>query len=159
MGNVVDRVWTNSVNDSRTQQLEILILGSATKYAGESLMGGNFIFGGMHFDEKGQLSLNERPYFGTKMLGGASRGKFVFFDPENRLLEAQFTHGKIEAFSEGEWLYFEQKIRELFQLSNIPLYKKNSGEYINVDGKMVEFNRDVFKLIVPKGGLKGYESH
>jgi len=159
MGNVVDRVWTNSVNDSRTQQLEVLILGSATKYAGESLMGGNFFFGGMHFNEKGQLCLNERPYFGTKMLGGASRGKFVFFDPENRLLETQYTHGKIETFTDEEWVYFEQKIREVFELSNIPIYKKNSGEYINVEGKMIEFNCDVFKLIVPKGGLKGYESH
>ncbi|KAA3614970.1 MAG: FAD-binding protein [Calditrichaeota bacterium] len=159
MGNVVDRVWTNSVNDSRTQQLDVLILGSATKYAGESLMGGNFFFGGMHFNEKGQLCLNDRPYLGTKMLGGASRGKFVFFDPENRLLEAQYTHGKIEEFSDEEWAYFEEKIREVFELSNIPVYKKNSGEYINVDGKMVEFSRDVFKLIIPKGGLKGYESH
>ncbi|MCB0284667.1 MAG: class II glutamine amidotransferase, partial [Calditrichaeota bacterium] len=159
MGNVVDRVWTNSVNDCRTQSLEIMILGSATKYAGESLMGGNFFFGGMHFDEKGQLRLNERPYLGTKMLGGASRGKFVFFDPENRLHEAQYTHGKITGFSDDDWNYYNQKIRETFQLSNIPLYRKNDGEYLNVEGKMVEFNRDVFKLIVPKGGLKGYESH
>ena len=55
LGNVVDRGWTNSVNDSRCQDLEVFILGSATKYAGESLMGGNFFFVGMHFDNTGQL--------------------------------------------------------------------------------------------------------
>ena len=30
---------------------------------------------------------------------------------------------------------------------------------INVDGKMVELVPDNFRKIVPKGGLKGYESH
>jgi len=27
MGDIVDRCWTNSVNDSRTQDLEVMILG------------------------------------------------------------------------------------------------------------------------------------
>ncbi|MGD9487744.1 MAG: glutamate synthase-related protein [Calditrichaceae bacterium] len=159
MGNVVDRCWTNSVNDSRCQDLEVFILGSATKYAGESLMGGNFFFGGMHFNTRGQLCLNERPYLGTKMLGGASRGNFVFFDPKNRLMEAQYTHGKVKEFTDTEWKYYIEKIKEVFELSNIPLFKKNGSEFINVDGEMIEICRDVFKLIVPKGGLKGYESH
>ena len=122
-------------------------------------MGGNFLFCGMNFDSKGQLKLNERPYLGTKMLGGASRGNFLFFDPENRLLKAQYTHGKIKEQDDDSWNYYEEKIREVFKLSNIPLYRKNGAEFILVNGKMVEFNRNVFKLIVPKGGLKGYESH
>ncbi len=159
MGNVVDRCWTNSVNDSRCQPLEVTILGSATKYAGESLMGGQFIFSGLHFNKKGRLNFNERPYLGTKMLGGASRGRFLFFDPEERLLEAQYTHGKVEAIDDETWDYFRPRLREMFDLSNIPLYKKNGSEYLNVQGKMIEFNSDAFKLIVPKGGLKGYESH
>ena len=103
MGDIVDRCWTNSVNDSRTQDLEVMILGSATKYAGESLMGGNFFFGGLNFDNKGNLRLNERPYLGTKMLGGASRGNFVFFDPENRLVAPQYVHGVLREFSAEEW--------------------------------------------------------
>jgi len=159
LGNVVDRGWTNSVNDSRCQNLEVFVLGSATKYAGESLMGGNFFFGGLHFDSKGQLRLNERPYLGTKMLGGASRGSFVFFDPEKRLHEAQYTHGKISDFQNGEWDYYLKNIKELFSLSNIAIYRKNGSEYINVEGKMIELSRKNFVKIVPKGGLKGYESH
>lgn len=159
MGNVVDRIWTNSVNDARTQSLQVMILGSATKYAGESLMGGDFIFGGMHFNEKGQLSLNDRPCLGTKMLGGASQGTFVFFDPKDRLDPVQYVHGKVQIFDDAQWKQFESFFREMFALSNIPVYRKNGSEYINVDGKMVEFNRSVFKQIVPKGGLKGYESH
>ncbi|HHJ53401.1 MAG TPA: hypothetical protein ENJ89_09425, partial [Caldithrix abyssi] len=159
LGNIIDRAWTNSVNDSRCQDLEVLILGSATKYAGESLMGGNFFFGGLHFDTKGRLRFNERPYLSTKMLGGASRGKFVFFDPKDKLVPAQYTHGKLQAFSAQEWAYFSERIKELFDLANIPVYRKDGQEYIHVDDQMVQITPASFKLIVPKGGLKGYESH
>jgi len=159
LGNVVDRGWTNSVNDSRCQDLEVFILGSATKYAGESLMGGNFFFGGMHFDNSGQLRLNERPYMSTKMLGGASRGTFVFFDPEKRLHEAQYTHGIEKPFDIGQWEYYLENIRNVFKMANIAVYEKNGSEYINVDGKMVELAPVNFRKIVPRGGLKGYESH
>ncbi len=159
MGDIVDRCWTNSVNDSRTQDLEVMILGSATKYAGESLMGGNFFFGGLHFDNKGNLRLNERPYLGTKMLGGASRGNFVFFDPENRLVEAQYVHGVLKDFADEEWQYFRGKIKESFELANIAVYSENGAEYIFVEDKKVKIAPENFKLIVPKGGLKGYEGH
>jgi len=159
LGNVVDRGWTNSVNDSRCQDLEIFILGSATKYAGESLMGGNFFFGGMHFDMKGRLCFNERPYMGTKMLGGASRGKFVFFDPLNALHEAQYTHGLIRPFEVAEWDYYLTRIKEMFSLANIPVYEKELSEFILVEGDMYPLSPESFKLIVPRGGLKGYESH
>jgi hypothetical protein len=36
---------------------------------------------------------------------------------------------------------------------------KDGKEFIEVDGKQVEFSQENFKLIVPRGGLKGYESH
>ena len=159
MGDVVDRVWTNSVNDSRTQPLEVFILGSATKYAGESLMGGDFFFGGMHFNSRGELCLNERPYLGTKMLGGASRGRFLFFDPQNRLREVQYAHGRRAEISDADWAFYEPRLREMFKNCRIELYKKDQAEYLNVSGKMVPFSRESFKLIVPRGGLKGYESH
>ncbi|KPJ65972.1 MAG: hypothetical protein AMJ43_09490, partial [Coxiella sp. DG_40] len=159
MGDIVDRCWTNSVNDSRTQDLEVMILGSATKYAGESLMGGNFFFGGLHFDNKGNLRLNERPYLGTKMLGGASRGNFVFFDPENRLVAAQYVHGVLKDFSNEEWEYLCGKIKESFELANITVHSENGADYIFIEDKKVKIAPENFKLVMPKGGLKGYESH
>ncbi|MEE4310989.1 MAG: glutamate synthase-related protein [candidate division KSB1 bacterium] len=159
MGDVVDRGWTNSVNDSRCQDLEVCILGSATKYAGESLMGGQFFFGGLHFDSHGRLKFNERPYLGTKMLGGASRGNFVLFDPKNTLKEAQYVHGQVREFSDSEWTFFHEKITETFHLSNIEIFRLKDREYIVVDGRKIDIDPDNFKLIVPKGGLKGYESH
>lgn len=159
MGNIVDRGWANSVNDSRCQDLEVFILGSATKYTGESLMGGNFFFGGLHFDRKGQLRFNQRPHLGTKMLGGASRGRFVFFDPENRLLEPQYVHGIRKEFEESEWQYFFTKIKETFALANIPIIEENNSHFIYVESKKIQLTPSAFKLIVPKGGLKGYDSH
>ena len=160
MGDIVDRCWTNSVNDSRTQDLEVMILGSAIRQlADESLMGGNFFFGGLHFDNKGNLCLNERPFLGTKMLNGASSGNFVFFDPENRLVAAQYVHGVLKEFSNEEWRYIYGKIKESFELANIAVYSENDTEYIFIEDKKVKIVPENFKLIVPKGGLKGYEGH
>jgi len=159
LGNVVDRGWANSVNDSRCQDLEVFILGSATKYTGESLMGGHFFFGGMHFNSKGELCLNERPHMGTQMLGGASRGKFVFFDPEQRLLEPQYVHGKLTEFETEVWDYYLTRIKEMFRLANIPVFNEGASECIKVNGKTVALEPGAFKLIIPRGGLKGYDSH
>ena len=159
MGNVVDRCWTNSVNDSRCQDLEVMILGSPNKYAGESLMGGRFFFAGLHFDQKGRLWLNQRPCLGSKMFGGASRAEFVFFDPEDRLIHAQYNHGKLIPFTDEQWQIFDKKIRETFSLSNIQLIKQGGAEFLELNGKEIEYCKENFKLIVPRGGLKGYESH
>ena len=159
MGNVVDRAWTNSVNDSRCQDLEIMILGSASKFAGESLMGGEFYFAGLHFDAAGKLRANDRPYLGTKLLGGASRGKFFFFDPQNRLNDFQYTHGKLEEMTEAEWQTALTRFKEVLQLSNVKIEQHDEKEFVQVDEQLIELTPSNFKLIVPKGGLKGYESH
>ena len=122
-------------------------------------MGGNFFFAGLHFDNKGKLQFNDRPYLGTKMHGGASRGNFLFFDPEHRLIEAQYVHGKVKEISNAEWDYFNQKIRETFHLANIPIQQNAGTEFVEIGGKKYQFAVQNFKLIVPRGGLKGYESH
>ncbi len=159
MGDVVDRCWTNSVNDTRCQPLEVYVLGSATKYAGESLMGGEFFFAGLHYDEKGKLRFNDRPYLGTKMLGGASRGNFLFFDPRERLIEAQYTHGQVKEISPNQWAQYSEKIEKFLKLANVDIFDENGSRCIRVDGERFELIPDNFKLIVPRGGLKGYESH
>jgi glutamate synthase domain-containing protein 2/FAD/FMN-containing dehydrogenase/glutamate synthase domain-containing protein 3/ferredoxin len=159
LGNVVDRAWTNSVDDVRCQKLEVMILGSASKFAGESLMGGDFCFGGLHFDAAGKLCTNDRPYLGTKLLGGASRGNFFFFDPKNRLEPVQYAHGILKEISHQDWERGLAKFKEILQLSNVAVTMKDGKEFIEVDGKQVEFSQENFKLIVPRGGLKGYESH
>ncbi len=159
MGNVVDRAWTNSVDDARGQKLEVMILGSASKFAGESLMGGNFYFAGVHFDAAGKLRTNDRPYLGTKLLGGASRGNFFFFDPKNRLESFQYAHGILKEMNQHDWAKSLAKFKEILQLSNVPVMIKDGKEFIEVDELEVELSLQNFKLIAPRGGLKGYESH
>ena len=78
---------------------------------------------------------------------------------EKRLQEAQFTHGKEENFTDAEWDYYLRNMKEMFKMINISVYKKNGSEFINVDGKMLELAPVNFRKIIPKGGLKGYESH
>ena len=159
MGNVVDRAWTNSVNDPRCQDLDIRILGYATKYAGESLMGGDFFFGGLRFNEKGEVVTCTRPYLGTKLMGGASRGNFLFFDPAGKLLEFQYRHGVKTEITDDVWKKFKPRVLETFKEANIPVIEKNGESSIIVDGKETPLIPDKFVYIKPRGGLKGYESH
>ncbi len=159
LGDIVDRAWTNSVNDPRCQALQVHVLGSASKYAGESLMGGDFFFGGLHFDVQGQLKTQQRPYRGTKLLGGASRGRMLFFDPYNRLLPEQYSHGKLEPIAPETWPYWQAMVRETLQLAGVSVEHRQGHPAFQADGHWFTLTPEHFKLIVPKGGLKGYESH
>lgn len=159
LGDIVDRAWTNSVNDPRCQPLEISILGSASKYAGESLMGGDFFFGGMYFGPDGKLCLQDRPYRGTKLMGGASRGNMLFFDPENRLDQNQYTHGKLGELTDENWPYWKERVYETLRLSGVQLSEEDHPVKFTADEREYAIAPENFKLMLPKGGLKGYESH
>ncbi len=159
LGDIVDRAWTNSVNDPRCQSLEVHILGSASKYCGESLMGGNFFFGGLYFDQQGKLRMQARPYRGTKLLGGASRGRFLFFDPHYRLDPHQYTHAKQVEISDGEWLYWQERVIETLTLAGVEIFDKNGVPAFEAEDQCYTITPENFRLLVPKGGQKGYESH
>ncbi len=159
LGDIVDRAWTNSVNDPRCQDLEVHILGSASKYCGESLMGGRFFFGGMYFDSEGKLRIQERPYRGTKLLGGASRGEMLFFNPYNRLDPHQYTHGKVQSIREEEWPRWREMVVTTLRTAGVAVTRVNGVETFEADGKQFTIEPQNFTLIVPKGELKGYESH
>ena len=122
-------------------------------------MGGKFFFGGMYFDASGQLRIQERPYRGTKLLGGASRGEMLFFDPYNRLDPHQYTHGKLKAIQPEEWSRWKEMIITTLREAGIFIENENGNEVFEADGKRFALVPDYFKLIVPKGELKGYESH
>lgn len=159
LGDIVDRAWTNSVNDSRCQSLEVNILGSASKYAGESLMGGDFFFGGLYFDTTGTLRIQPRPYRGTKLLGGASRGHMLFFDPNDQLDPHQYGHGRLLEIEPETWPRWQQKIASTLQLAGVPVTIEGERVQFELEGKQQTFTPSHFKLITAKGSLKGYESH
>ncbi len=159
LGDIVDRAWTNSVNDPRCQDLQVHVLGSASKYCGESLMGGDFFFGGMYFDAKGHLRLQERPYRGTKLMGGASRGNFLFFDPHDRLDPHQYSHAKFAEITLEMWEYWQERVTETLALAGVEIHKKGNQKAFYADEKEYILTPENFRLLIPKGGLKGYESH
>ncbi len=159
LGDIVDRAWTNSVNDPRCQELQVHVLGSASKYCGESLMGGDFFFGGLYFDQQGRLRLQERPYRGTKLMGGASRGRFLFFDPHDRLDPHQYAHAKRAEIAPEDWSYWQERICETLQLAGVEILQKDGVPSFLADGREYAIAPENFRLLVPKGGLKGYESH
>jgi hypothetical protein len=159
LGNVVDRAWTNSVNDPRCQDLAVNIFGTASKYCGESLMGGDFVFAGLAWDGQGRLHLQERPFRGTKLLGGASRGNMLFFDPEDRLLPDQHTQGRLREIDAEAWPAWRSRLEDLLTFGGVPLQHRDGRTSLTVEGRSVELTPATCKLLVPRGGLKGYESH
>ena len=159
LGNVVDRAWTNSVNDPRCQDLRVNIFGTASKYCGESLMGGDFVFAGLVWDGQGRLRLQDRPFRGTKLLGGASRGNMLFFDPEDRLHPAQHTQGRVQVIADDAWSAWRERLEALLEFGGVPVRRDDGRTSLTLDGRTVELTPGVCKLLVPRGGLKGYESH
>ena len=57
-----------------------------------------------------------------------------------------------------EWQYFCGKIKESFDLAGISVNSKKN-EYILIADQKVTIAPENFKLVVPNGGLKGYEGH
>ena len=159
LGDVVDRGWTNSVNDPRCQDLVVHIFGSASKYCGESLMGGDFVFGGLRWDERGELQFEERPYRGTKLLWVASRGNLLFLDPEDRLLPQQYTAAKPREIEPAEWPLWLERLEALLEFGGVAIERGEGEASIVVGGRRVALNPETCRMLVPKGGLKGYESH
>jgi hypothetical protein len=92
-------------------------------------------------------------------MGGASRGNMLFFDPYNRLDPHQYAHGKLKDITDEDWTHWEEIVAETLLLSGIELKKKNGNEEFIADRKSFELSPKNFKLMIPKGGLKGYESH
>ena len=157
LGDINDRAWTNSVDDGRCEKLQVHILGSASKYAGESLMGGDFFFGGLYFDEKGNLKTQASPYRGTKLLGGASRGRMLFFDPYRRLDVNQYTQGAVQEIV--DWSYWKTMVVDTLKTAGVMLEGEDEKLSFVVDEKSFDIKPENFQLIIPKGGLKGYECH
>ena len=159
LGDINDRAWANSVNDSRCQSLQVHIFGSASKYAGESLMGGDFFCGGLSFATNGSLRTQPRPYRGTKLLGGASRGAFLFFDPNHALLPEQYTHGRLVSLTAANWPYWRQMVLDTLLLAGVSVDSAGEELTFEVDGRQCAIVPENFKCIQARGSQKGYESH
>lgn len=93
------------------------------------------------------------------MLGGASRGRMLFFDPNHRLDPHQYSQAQAKEITPEEWPYWQTMVTETLELAGVSLKKQDAVYTFEVDGKSYEILPKNFTLIAPKGKLKGYESH
>jgi len=92
-------------------------------------------------------------------MGGASRGNFLFFDPHDRLDPHQYSHAKDAEITPELWEYWQERVIETLTLAGVKI-RENSGQNAFIaDGREYVIAPENFRLLIPKGGLKGYESH
>jgi hypothetical protein len=83
----------------------------------------------------------------------------LFFDPYNRLDPHQHIHGKIKEINPAEWNYWREMVENTLQLAGVEIQTNGAQELFTADERQFKLEPEYFKLIVPRGGLKGYESH
>ena len=83
----------------------------------------------------------------------------LFFDPHDRLDPVQYTHGKVVEISAGDWEIWKKRIVESFSMSGVEIIQDDVNAHFVADGQEFTIEPKYFKLITPKGGLRGYESH
>ena len=112
-GSVGARWVINSVSSPTGPGQKILIVGSAMEDLGESLMGGIFVMLGLEWDESGVLRRKYLPFTGNSLLAGASAGKVIIYDPDNRVATEQFQDAIDIGFLPADWTAVYNKFQNL----------------------------------------------
>jgi glutamate synthase domain-containing protein 3 len=94
---------------SPAQGLRSIHFGSPNEYAFEYLMSGgdnslHVVMGLEKPDERGELRLRAKPYFGKFFMSGAAAGRVFVFDPERRLDPAQYHGNVVEEIEPEVWV-------------------------------------------------------
>ncbi len=94
---------------SPAQGLRSIHFGSPNEYAFEYLMSGgdnslHVVMGLEKPDERGELRLRGKPYFGKFFMSGAAAGRVFVFDPERRLDPAQYHGNVVEEIEPEVWV-------------------------------------------------------
>jgi len=94
----------NSVSSPAGAGLKVVIVGSAMEYLAESLMGGMVLMLGLEWDEVGVLRRKYLPFAGNSILAGASAGKVIIYDPDDRILPEQYANAMDMGFLSNDWI-------------------------------------------------------
>ncbi len=156
LGNVVDRGWVCAVSDPRGQPLKVNIVGTAHEHLCQALMGGSVIMLGLFRDNDGILRRMVSPYRGAKILAGASAGEVVFYDPFERLEEAQYKGCISQSIDENKWKEIVDRLLHLENLYGLGIRRENSHLTLPLDGEARNILPEHFRWIRPKGELEGY---
>ena len=63
------------------------------------------------------------------------------------------------AAAAADWPEWRGKLEALLEFGGVRIDRSGADPVIEVDGKPVPLNPETCRLLVPTGGLKGYESH
>ncbi len=125
--NVGTRWVINSVSSPTGPGLKVVIVGSAMEYLAESLMGGMVLMLGLEWDEQGVLRRKYLPFAGNSILAGASAGKVIIYDPDDRITKAQFANALDVGFLSEDWVAV---YRNLANLVKRTFSEKNWQDYL-----------------------------
>jgi glutamate synthase domain-containing protein 3 len=156
LGNVVDRGWVCAVSDPRGPGLQVNIVGTAYEHLCQALMGGSVILLGLFWGNDGVLHRMDSPYKGGKILAGASAGEIIFFDPEEKLGEAQYKSCLVKPIGQEKWEEIVGRLMNLEKIFGLGLSRKNGHLAVTIDGKLQTMTPESFRWIRPKGELEGY---
>jgi hypothetical protein len=67
--------------------------------------------------------------------------------------------GKVAEIEPAEWPTWQERIENTVRLAGVEIGSRDGRSVFVADGKKFTITPQNFKLIVAKGGLRGYESH
>ena len=156
LGNVVDRGWVCAVSDPQGPGLEVNIVGTAYEHLCQAFMGGSVLLLGLFRGYDGILHRMESPYRGAKILAGASAGEAIFYDPKDRLEEAQYKGCAVQPIADQKWKEIVDRLLRLEPIFSLGLLQKNGYLILPIDGRLETIEPEQFRWILPKGELEGY---
>lgn len=156
LGNVVDRGWVCAVSDPRGPGLQVNIVGTAYEHLCQAFMGGSVLLLGLFRGYDGILHRMDSPYKGAKILAGASAGEAIFYDPNDRLEEAQYKGCAVHPIDDGKWTEITDRLMNLENIFGLGILKENSHLTIRIDENLETMTLEDFRWIIPKGELEGY---
>jgi glutamate synthase domain-containing protein 3 len=156
LGSVVDRGWVCAVSDPRGPGLEVNIVGTAHEHICQAFMGGSVIMLGLFWGSDGILHRLNSPYSGAKILAGASAGEILFYDPKNRLDEAQYRSCMVKPMDSKKWDDVVGRLMHLEKIFNLGISRENNHLSVSINGELQTITSDHFRWVLPKGELEGY---
>lgn len=156
LGNVVDRGWVCAVSDPRGPGLEVNLVGTGYEHLCQALMGGSVLILGLYRGWDGLLRRSDSPYQGAKVLAGASAGEVLFYDPEDKVCEAQYKGCRTRPVDPQKWDEITKRLLKLEEMFGLGISGENGHLTVKIEGKLEILEPERFKWILPKGELEGY---
>jgi glutamate synthase domain-containing protein 2/FAD/FMN-containing dehydrogenase/glutamate synthase domain-containing protein 3/ferredoxin len=156
LGNVVDRGWVCAVSDPRGPGLEVNIVGTAYEHLCQAFMGGSVIMLGLFRGSDGIFRQMPSPYSGAKILAGASAGEAIFYDPGDRLEEAQYKGCVLQPIDDKKWQEIIDRLMKLERIFDLGISQENNHLTLRIDNHLRPVTPEDFKWIIPTGELEGY---